>query len=162
LYMALAFKKFSTPSEALAKLKKYCAYQERSHQQVRSKLLDLGLRGNDLENVMVKLIEEGFLNEERFAVAFAGGKFRIKHWGRKKIEQQLKAKGVSAYCIHLAMKEIDDHDYRKSLTQLLKKKALMLKEQNVFAKRQKLSGFLIGKGYEPEMVWEEVKNYFEE
>lgn len=160
--MAATFKKFYTPAEALGKLRKFCAYQERSHQQVRSKLLDLGIHGNDLENLMVKLIEEGFLNEERFAIAFAGGKFRIKNWGRKKIEQQLKAKGVSAYCIGKAIKEIDEGDYKKSLRKLLQKKAASLKGKNVFENKQKLSNFLIGKGYEPEMVWEGVKNYFEE
>ena len=76
-------KKISSPAEALGRMRKYCAYQERSHTEVRMKLLELGMRGIDLENVMVKLIEEGFLNEERFAVAFGGGKFRMKNWGKK-------------------------------------------------------------------------------
>jgi regulatory protein len=155
-------KKIYTPAEALGRMRKYCAYQERSHQEVRTKLLTHGLRGNDLENVMVRLIEEGFLNEERFALAFAGGKFRMKNWGRKKIEMQLKFKGISDYCINKAMKEIDERDYRKSLGQLLNKKAASLKDKNIFTRKQKLSNFLIGKGYEQELVWEEVKKYFEE
>ena len=154
-------KKISSPAEALGRMRRYCAYQERSHNEVRTKLLALGMRGIDLENVMAKLIEEGFLNEERYALAFAGGKFRIKNWGRTKIEQHLKAKGISDYLINKAMKEIGEGDYRKSLQQLLKKKAGSIKDPNVFSRKQKLSNFLIRKGYEPELVWEEVKRYFE-
>lgn len=155
-------KKLSSPAEALGRMRRYCAYQERSHNEVRTRLLSLGMRGNDLENVIVKLIEEGFLNEERYAVAFAGGKFRIKNWGRTKIEQQLKAKGISDYLINKAMKEIGEGDYRKSLQQLLKKKVGSIKDSNVFSRKQKLFNFLIRKGYEPELVWEEVKKYFED
>ena len=155
-------KKISTPAQALGRMRRYCAYQERSHNEVRTKLLALGMRGNDLENVIVKLIEEGFLNEERYAIAFAGGKFRIKNWGRNKIEQQLKVKGVSDYVINRAMKEIDEKDYKKSLQMLLKKKVGSIKDSNFFGRKQKLSNFLIRKGYEPELVWEEVKKYFEE
>jgi regulatory protein len=160
--MPFVSKKISTPAEALERMKKYCAYQERSHSEVRTKLLELGVRGNDLENVMVKLIEEGFLNEERFAIAYGGGKFRMKNWGKKKIEQQLKAKGVSDYSIKQAVKGIDEGDYKKSLQQLLQKKAATVKDKNIFTRKQKLSNFLIGKGYEREMVWAEVKKYFEE
>jgi regulatory protein len=155
-------KKVYTPSEALGRMRKYCSYQERSHSEVRSKLLELGVRGNDLENVIVKLIEEGFLNEQRFAIAYGGGKFRMKNWGKKKIEQQLKAKGVSDYSIRQAVKEIDDGDYRKSLQQLLQKKATTLKDKNIFTLKQKLSNFLIGKGYERNLVWEEVNKYFKD
>jgi len=155
-------KKISSPAEALGRMRKYCAYQERSHHETRTRLLELGMRGNDLENVIVKLIEEGFLNEERYALAFAGGKFRMKNWGRTKIEQQLRAKGISDYLINKAMKEIGEVDYKKSLQQLLKKKAGSIKDSNIFSRKQKLSNFLIRKGYEPELVYEEVKKYFEE
>src|SRR5690348_11448792 len=142
-------KKFLTPNEAFESAKKYCAFQERSHTEVRYKLVEWGLRGNDLEQVMAKLIEEGFLNEERFASAFAGGKFRMKHWGKKKIEQELKRKGVSSYLINKAVNELKDDDYKNSLKQLLEKKAAAIHEKNIFTKKQKLSNFLIGKGYEP-------------
>jgi len=157
-----SFKKTYTPNEAFERAKKYCVFQERSHSEVRYKLVDLGLRGNDLEQVMAKLIEEGFLNEERFASAFAGGKFRMKHWGKKKIEQELKRKGVSSYLINKAMKEIKHDDYKKSLRQLLEKKAASLKEKNIFSKKQKLSNFLIGKGYESQEVFKSVTDYFQE
>lgn len=153
-------KKFLTPAQALERLRKYCAFQERSQQEVRNKLVELGQRGNEMENIIVQLIEEGFLNEERFALAFARGKFRMKEWGRTKIVRELKRKGISDYCINKALKEIDDRDYRKTLLAALKRKAPGLKDKNIFSRRQKLSNYLIGKGFEPELVWEEVKEYF--
>jgi len=153
-------KKFLTPVEALGRMRKYCAYQERSHKEVRTRLLEHGLRGNDLENVIVKLIEEGYLNEERFAIAFAGGKFRVKNWGKKKIEQQLKARGVSTYSINKALNEIGIQDYKKSLSILLKKKAATLKDKNLFSKKQRLSSFLISKGYESEVVFQSVNDFY--
>lgn len=153
-------KKFLTPQQALERLRKYCAYQERSQLEVRHKLVQLGQRGNELDNIIVKLIEEGFLNEERFALAFARGKFRMKDWGRNKIIRELKRKGISEYCINKAMKEIDTGDYRKTFLEVLRKKAPTIKGGNSFTQQQKLSSYLIRKGYEPEMVWEEVKEYF--
>ena len=153
-------KKNLTPNQAFERIKKYCAFQERSHTEVRYKLVELGLRGNDLEQVMAKLIEEGFLNEERFASAFAGGKFRMKHWGKKKIEQELKRKGVSSYLITKAVSELKDDDYKNSLNQLLEKKAATLHDKNMFTRKQKLSNFLIGKGYEPKEVYAAVDAHF--
>jgi regulatory protein len=149
-------KKYFTSSQALERSKKYCAYQERSQQEVRHKLLQLGQYGNDLENIIVKLIEEGFLNEERYAMAFARGKYKMKSWGRNKIIQQLKSKGISEYCINKAMQQISKDDYKLTLLKTFKKKAATLKNLNSFAHKQKLSSFLIRKGYEPEMVWEAI------
>jgi regulatory protein len=154
-------KKILTPKEAFERTKKYCAYQERSHSEVRHKLLDYGLRGNDLEEVLVKLIDEGFLNEERFAIAFAGGKFRMKQWGKKKIEQELKRKGVSDYLIQKAMNEVKREDYEATLKKLLEKKATTLKDRNIFTKKQKLSSFLIRKGFEPAEVFKIVNAYYQ-
>jgi regulatory protein len=154
-------RKFLTVTQALARLKKYCAFQERSQYEVRNKLLELGQRGNDLENIMVNLIEDGFLNEERFAIAFARGKFRMKGWGRNRISQELKRKRISEYCINKAMREIDNSDYRESLLKELKKKAATIKDENIFSRKQKLSAYLIRKGYEPDIVWEAVNRNFE-
>ena len=95
-----------TPAEALAKALKYCAYQERCHEEVRTKLIKLGMRGNDLENIMSRLIELNFLDEERFAKTYAGSKFRQMGWGKKKIIMELKKRRISDYCIMQAMKEI--------------------------------------------------------
>ena len=101
-------KKYLTKEQALQKLKQYCAYQERSHQEVIQKLWDLGVRKSEHDEIVSGLIEEDYLNEERFAIHFAGGKFRMKDWGRKKIYYGLKEKGVSAYCITKALKSIGD------------------------------------------------------
>lgn len=148
--------KLSTQA-ALAKIQKYCAYQERSHQEVKNKLYSYGLPGHEVDEIMARLITDNFLNEERFAKAFAGGKFRIKKWGRIKITHELEALGLTANCINRGLREIDTADYKKTLLVLLKKKAAEKHEKNAFAQRNKVARFAIGKGYEPEMVWQLVK-----
>lgn len=151
-------KKRHTPSEALVKAQKYCAYQERCHQEVRNKLYELGLYPNEVEEVIMQLIEQNFLNEERFAIAYAGGKFRTKKWGKNKILQELKLRKISDYCIRMGMKEIPDRDYIKTLNQLITKKEKEVRESNLFKKRQKIAKYLITKGYEPELVWANLKD----
>jgi regulatory protein len=145
--------KYYSKSEALAKAQKYCAYQERSHSEVRNKLLQLGQRGKDLEDIMATLIENGFLNEERFAIAYTGGKFRIKHWGKNKIVQQLKLKNISEYSIRRSLKEINDKDYTSALQELIEKKWKSLTEKNNLIKKNKVARYCIGRGYESELVW---------
>jgi regulatory protein len=151
-------KKKLSPTEALAKILRYCAYQERSHQEVKSKLYSYGLRTDEVDETLTRLITEGFLNEERFAKAFAGGKFRMKKWGRVKIQHELQAQGLTKNCIQRGLKEIDNSDYSKTLVTLLKKKLSEVAEANPFKKRDKVARFAIGKGYEPEMVWEYLKD----
>jgi len=153
-------KKPLSPAEALAKIYRYCAYQERSHQEVKKKLFDLGLHTDEVEEIVSKLITEGFVNEERFAKAFAGGKFRTKKWGRIKIENELSAHGLSARCISSGMKEIVDEDYRKTLQTLLEKKNNSISEENPFVRKDKLAKFAIGRGFEPELVWSLIKEKF--
>lgn len=109
-----------------------------------------------MEEVLTQLITDGFLNEERFAKAYAGGKFRSKHWGKTKIENELKFKGISKRCIQTGLKEIDARDYRKTLVKLIKKKNETLTEPNLFKRRNKIGKFVIGKGYEAELVWSMV------
>jgi len=147
-----------TDKEILMKISAFCAYQERTQQEVRDKLYGYGLDKDSVENTIVKLIQENFLNEERFAKAYAGGKFRIKHWGRKKIIEGLKQKNISEYCIRQAMKEISDESYRKTLTQLLAKRDEKEKEKDPFKRKHKLAQYLIGKGFEAELVWEILKS----
>ena len=143
--------------QALTKIKHYCAYQERSHKEVMGKLYDLGLYKKEAEELLSQLIEEGYLNEERFAIQFAGGRFRIKQWGKKKIEQALKEKQISSYCIKKAIAQIDEADYRKTLQRLCTKKWEQLEgEKNIFTKKRKLQDYLLQKGYEYEMVKEEL------
>jgi regulatory protein len=147
-----------SPKEALAKIQSYCAYQERSHKEVKNKLFEYGLHTSEVDELLSKLIVDGFLNEERFAKAFAGGKFRIKKWGRLKIKQELELLGLTNRCIASGMKEIDSADYTKTLKLLIRKKASLTTDSNLFKKRNLVARFAIGKGYEAEMVWEMVKD----
>lgn len=132
-------KKHLTPDQALPKIKHYCSYQERSHAEVKEKLYALGLWKKDVETLLAQLIEEDYLNEERFAKMFAGGKFRMKHWGKVKIKYELKQKQVSEYNIKKAMKEIPDEDYMAAFNKLAKEKLENLKsEKNIFTKKKKI------------------------
>lgn len=143
-----------TPLQALSKIQLWCAYQERCQQEVRDKLYDYGLRTEDVENLIAQLISENYLNEERFARAYAGGKFRIKKWGRIKIRIGLKAKRVSDYCIRKAMEEIDDQVYRKTLEKIIRDKNVLLKERNHLRRKYKLLQFAHAKGYEQDLIME--------
>ncbi|MFT4759436.1 MAG: regulatory protein [Saprospiraceae bacterium] len=117
----------------------------------------MGMYGDDLENIIVKLIEEKFLDEQRFATAYAGGKFRLKKWGRIRIQRELKMRQISAYCLKKAMDEITDEDYMETLDALLEKKNRVLRENNIWKRRKKLADYVISKGYESYLVWEAVK-----
>ena len=147
-----------TQEEALRRLQRYCAYQDRCHQEVRSKLLDLGIYGMELEEIIVELISDNFLNEERFACSYARGKFRIKRWGRIRIRQELKKRQISDYCIKKAMQEIEEETYRKALIDLLIYKKGLLKEPNEYQLRNKLAQYAFNKGFESKLVWEVFKN----
>jgi regulatory protein len=149
-----------SPQQAKEKIQRYCVYQERSHLEVRKKLYDLGVFGNDAEALLADLVTDGFLNEERFAKAFAGGKFRIKKWGKIKIKQALEQKGVSSYCVKSGLKEIDDDEYRDTLLALLEKKSEETEADNIYVLRDKLSKFVIQKGFEPDLVWQLIKERF--
>jgi regulatory protein len=142
-----------TPEQAIPKIKQYCAYQERCHAEVKEKLYSFGLYKKDVEKIIVDLIGENFLNEQRFALLFAGGKFRIKHWGKNKIKHALRQKQVSDYCIKKALNEIDESDYLKTLQKLGEQKLKTLKnEKNIFIKKRKLQDFLLMKGFESILV----------
>ena len=149
-------RKFS-PAQAFVKASRYCAFQERSHYEVRDKLYTYGLHRNDVEEIITRLITDGFLNEERFAKAFAGGKFRIKKWGRNKIAHELEMHKITPRCIQKGLEEIDPTDYRKTLTRLLKTKLTQLAEPDMFKKKDKAARYVIGKGYESDLVWTLLK-----
>ena len=144
-------------TEALQRLRRYCAYQERCHQEVKQKLWDWGFDALDSGNVISQLISENFLNEERYAKAVAGGKFRTKGWGKRKIIDNLKQKGISEYLLNASMKEIPEEDYNARLQELLNKKANSLRNEPPLQLKQKLARYAITKGYEPELVWEAIK-----
>ncbi|MEO5602237.1 MAG: regulatory protein RecX [Cyclobacteriaceae bacterium] len=147
-----------SPQEAAEKIRQYCAYQERSHLEVRNKLYGYGLFRNEVDEILLGLLTDGYLNEERFAKAFAGGKFRMKQWGRIKITHALEAKGVSKNCIQIGLKEIDSATYIESLRELLTRKSKTIQEDNIYATREKLSKYAMQKGYEPELVWSMVRD----
>lgn len=149
-------KKFLTKEQALQKLRQYCAYQERSHYEVQQKLYELGIRKSDQDIIIATLIEEDYLNEERFAKAFAGGKFRMKDWGRKKIYYALKEKRVSEYSIKQAMKEIDEVEYLKNLKELVEEKYESLKNEQFLVRKKKTIDYMIQKGYEFDLVTKAV------
>lgn len=152
----MAFQYF-TPQQSVPKIKQYCAYQERCHAEVKTKLYSFGLNKEETEEIISDLITENYLNEERFAIHFAGGKFRIRHWGKIKIKQALKLKQVSDYCIKKALKEIDSADYKKTFYKLADQKLNALKgEKNIFIKKRKLQDYLMQKGFENELIREVV------
>lgn len=154
----MEFKQTLTPDQALQKARQYCAYQERCHKEVKEKLYGYGLYKKEVEALLSQLIEDNYLNEERFAIQFAGGRFRIKHWGRVKIKYELKQKQVSEYCIKKALAAIDERDYRKQMEKLFEQKLKTLKsEKNVFVKKRKLMDHLMMKGYESQLVREMIE-----
>jgi regulatory protein len=143
-----------TCEQAFQHAKIYCSYQERSHRETKEKLYSFGLTRIDIEHILSRLVEEDYLNEERYAAAYARGKFRIKQWGRIKIKYELKQKQVSDYCIKNAMKEIDEEEYMKTLGKLMEEKLIELEsEKNVFVKRKKATDYLLQKGYERDFIY---------
>lgn len=146
-----------TFTEARKKIYHYCAYQERCHSEVKNKLYDLGVSSDEVDEIISHLITEGYLSEERFAIAFAGGKFRLKGWGKIKIIRALESKGLTQNCINAGLKEINDEDYINALASLLTKKTSQLNELDLFIKRDRVANYLIQKGFEPELVWPIVK-----
>lgn len=150
--------KITDPKTGLQKAEKYCAYQERSQQEVRQKLYDLGLYPRDVEQIISELIGNNFLNEERFANAYALGKFRIKGWGKIKIKQGLKLKRVPEGMIKKALQQIDLDDYLAKLKGILEKKAVLLKEKEPYKRSYQLKQYAFGKGYEGNLVADVLKD----
>lgn len=147
-----------TAEQALQKMKLYCAYQERCHAETKQKLYSFGLFKSDVDRIVSQLIEEDYLNEERFATAFARGKFRMKHWGRMKIIYELKQKNVTEYCIRKAMKEIGEEEYLKTLEKLAEQKLSELSgEENLLVRRKKAYDYLLQKGYERDLILSFIK-----
>jgi regulatory protein len=155
-------KKILNPAQALLKAQSFCAFQERSQQEMRDKLYGWGLHQKDVEEILALLVSDGFLKEERFAVAYAGGKFRVKKWGRVKIRQGLKAKSVSDPLIKKALGEISEIDYRKALHDIIQRRSKESKEKNPLKRKYKIASYAIGRGYEPELVWEALRDDFDE
>lgn len=139
--------------EAIRKAAMFCAYQERTQQEVRDRLKEWGVWGDDAEEVIAELIQQNYLNEERFAKSFAGGKFRVKSWGKRKIKQHLQQRGISGYNLDQALKEIAPNDYRETLTELLDKKRRTIRDDNPLVVKQKLVRYALSKGYESDLIF---------
>lgn len=149
-----------TPQQALQKLKHYCAYQERCHSEVKEKAYGYGLNKSEVDEAISQLIQEDYLNEERFALAFAGGKFRMKRWGRVKIKHELKQRQVSDYCIRKALASLDDEEYMRVLREETEKRWHSIRGSgtNAFVKMSKTRDYLVAKGFETDLVYQEIKN----
>lgn len=143
---------------ALNKLRKYCAYQDRCHKEVRTKLLSLKVYGDELEEIISELIKDKFLNEERFAKSYARGKFRLKKWGRYKIKQQLKFRDISNYCIKKAMEEIDEEEYMSTLKSILEKQIEKNDKLSFLLARDKAIKYAFSRGFENEAIYSLLKD----
>lgn len=146
------YKKQLTPEQALQKLRHYCGYQERCHQDVTEKLYHLGIRKALHGDIIAALITDGYLNEERFAMAYAGGKFRVNNWGRVKINYGLRQKQVSDYCIKKAMKVIEEEDYEALLQKLALEKYTSLRSEQQLVRKKKTFDYLLQRGFERSLV----------
>ncbi len=150
-------KKIFLVDEALTKMERFCAYQERCHQEVEQKLYQMQLIPEAVEHIMLHLLEHDFLNETRFAKAYARGKFRIKSWGKNRIVNELKRRNISAFNIQEALLEINDDEYLAVFNNLANKRFSQIKEKNIFKKRKKLADYLLYRGWESEMVFDKTK-----
>ncbi|MFN0034688.1 MAG: regulatory protein RecX [Saprospiraceae bacterium] len=139
-----------TPDEALQKMERFCAYRERCPKEVRSKLAELGLTRADAEQIFEVLREDGFFNEERFAMAFAGGKFRYNYWGRVRIRQELQLRYIAPALVSQALDSIDETEYETVLQKMLgKKREQYAGDENA---REKIAASLMRAGFEMELV----------
>lgn len=143
--------------EALQKLMRFCAYRERCVSEVREKLKQQQVPPPVREKVIQHLLDEGFIDEKRYADAFVRGKFNQNQWGRKKIQDHLHQKGLSREAIDHGLNALSEHHYHKKLEELLHKKMRTTKARDHFELRQKLAQFAIRKGFESGLVWEVVK-----
>jgi regulatory protein len=143
--------------EATKKLEGYCAYQDRCHIEVISKLRGMVMIPIAIDEIVGHLIKENYLNEERFACSFARGKFNIKKWGKNRIVNELKQRNITKYNLKIALKEIDEDLYLETLELLAEKRIKQLTETNVFKKRKKLADYLLYRGWESPLVYEITK-----
>jgi regulatory protein len=144
-------------TEVLKKLEYYCSYQDRCHNEVMQKAKELKLSSIEIDEAVVYLIAENYLNEERFARSFARGKFNIKKWGKVRITQELKSRAISPALIKLALTEIDQSVYYETFHNLATQHWNSLTERNGQKKRKKFSDYLLRKGYESDLIFEKLK-----
>ena len=140
----------------LNKIKKFCAYQERCHKEVIIKLKSIYARSDQIPKIISALIKENYLNETRYAVHYANGKFRIKNWGKVKIKYNLRQNNVSEWNINNALKEINDNEYSKIFNSLFTKLILKYDNLNSQKKKKKIYDALIYRGWEKEIIFKKI------
>lgn len=151
-----------TVEEAKRKMEAFCAYQERYHQEVIRKLREMRMIPIAIDDIVVHLIQNGFLNEERFAQSFARGKFRHKKWGKVRIKRELKMRGLSSFIIDSAMQEIDNEEYSEVFDLLAEKKKNEIKEKNIYKAKRKLADYLLYRGWESDLVYDKINELYDE
>ena len=149
-------KKSYTVQEIQQKIAQYCVYQDRCHKEVEEKIKSFDLIPEAREMILLNLMKDNFLNEERFAKSFARGKFRIKHWGKNLIVNELKMRDISAYNIKTALKEIDEKEYLKTIYTITEKRNTIISETNHYKRKKKLIDFLLRKGFETDLIFKVV------
>lgn len=147
------------PPETIRKIEYYCSYQERCHNEVILKLNSLSVSKDKIDIILAHLIENNFLNEERFATSFARGKHNIKKWGKIRIENELKQRNISKYNISKALKEISNENYILTFNELAEKNWDSIRETNLQKKKKKFFDFLLRKGWESNLIYEKMKEF---
>ena len=153
-------KKTYTVDEALKRMERYCSYQERCHKEVVQKLYSMYMIPEAIDHIVVKLMQDNFLNEERYAKAFVSGKFRIKKWGKHRLTRELKQKDIGKTLITMALKTITDQEYIETFHALAEKRAENIQETNVLKKRKKLADYLFYRGWESHLVYDKVNELY--
>ncbi len=146
-----------TVDEAIKRMERYCAYQERCHKEVHQKMYEMRTIPEAVDHIISHLLQHNFLNETRFSQAFARGKFRTKKWGRIRIVRELKFRDISKYNIQIALKEIPDSEYYTTFEELAEKRLRQLESENdLQKKRKKFADYLFYRGWESDLVYGKV------
>ncbi len=145
-----------TINEIEQKLKRYCSYQDRCHNEVEKKLKEFDLIEEAKNKILFNLINENYLNESRFSENFVRGKFKIKNWGKIKIVQELKSRNISDINIRRGFMEIDEVEYKNKLENIFNKKLSSLGNQSVINKKKKIFSYLSYRGWETNLIYEKI------
>jgi regulatory protein len=143
--------------QVIQKIEHYCAYQDRCHEEVTQKLRSLKMNSEEIDRIIAHLIHDNFLNEERFAKSFARGKHRIKHWGKIRITNELKCRGINQTLINIALKEISPEEYYDTFENLANRNWESIQETNSLKKRKKFCDYMLRRGFESNLVYEKLK-----
>ena len=153
--------KYFSVEEIKKKLEKYCVYQDRCHKEIERKLFEYSLIPEAKDLIILHLLEHDFLNEERFSKSYARGKFNIKKWGKQRIIRELKLREISEYNIKVALKEIPEELYLKTVYEITEKRNNSVSEEDIYKRKKKLTDFLMRKGYEFDLIYRTVKDVVE-